>query len=78
MADEYKFIVLDVKNNFTEAEIEAVKNACPYSFARFLYELDISDFDPNKVPDLQNRVAGGFVPFLSYKKPTNKKKRSKK
>jgi hypothetical protein len=44
-----RYMMLDVLNNHTDKEKDAVRLVCPYSFAKFLYDRDITNFEHNKV-----------------------------
>jgi hypothetical protein len=44
-----RFMMLDVLNNHTDKEKDDVRLTCPYSFAKFLYDRDISKFEHNKI-----------------------------
>lgn len=44
-----RYMMLDVLNTHSKEEKDAVRLACPYSVAKFLYERDISDFDHSNI-----------------------------
>jgi len=44
-----RYMMLDVLNNHTDKEKDAVRLVCPYSFAKFLYDRDITNFKHDKI-----------------------------